>query len=355
MDDTQRSYAGFSPVSFVLLLLFSAALFTIPSVRADELIMKDGSRLFGEVVKRDNGTLEFKTSYAGVIKVKWDDVAELHADEPMKLMLDDESISTAKHIKSNEEGLFISDDDIEPDLSEPSLAQEELAYINPEPWRTGDGYKLDGHINFALERQRGNTDKDEIDVDGDLIWRFKDDRFTMFGELERDHNNNKKTTDNWKLDSAYDHFFTKKWFAGAYLGFEHDRFADLNLRSVVGPKAGYQWFESREMNLRMSAGPMYVDEDFDEDPDDDYIALGWNINFDKYLFQEFMQFYHRHNGLWSMDDTSDLVWNAWTGVRFPLVWRFVASTELQVEYDGGAAETADDLDTTYTLKIGYQW
>ena len=355
MDDMQRSRVRFFPALLVPFLLFAATLLPGQPAWADELIMKDGSRLIGEVVKRENGTLEFKTSYAGVINISWDEVAELHADEPMKLMLDDESISTAKHIKSNEKGLFISDDDIEPDLSEPSLAQDELAFINPAPWRTGDGYKLDGHINFALEKQRGNTDKDEIDVDGDLLWRFKDDRVTMFGELERDRNNNDKTTDNWKLDGAYDHFLSKQWFAGAYLGFEHDRFADLNLRTVVGPKIGYQWFESKAMNLRTSAGPMYVDEDFDEDPDDDYIALGWGIDFDKYLFSEFMQFYHRQTGLWSMDDTSDLVWNTWTGLRFPLVWRFVASTEINVEYDGGAAETADDTDTTYTLKIGYQW
>ena len=80
-----------------------------------------------------------------------------------------------------------------------------------------------------------------------------------------------------------------------------------------------------------------------------------NIYFDKYLFGEFMQVYHRQGGLWSMDDTSDLVWNTWTGLRFPLVLGFVASTEMQVEYDSGAADEADDLDTTYSLKLGYAW
>ena len=321
---------------------------------ADELIMQDGSRLFGEVIKRENGTLDFKTSYAGVIKVKWAEVSELHADKPMQLMLDDESTRTAQHIKTSEEGIYL-DDDIEPDLAEPSLAQSELAFINPDPWRTGEGYKLSGQVNFALEKERGNTDSDEIDIDGDLIWRFRDDRFKMFGELERDRNNNKKTKDKWKLNNAYDHFLDKKWYAGAFLGLEHDRFADLNLRTIVGPKVGYQWFESRDMNLSVEAGPMYVDEDFDKAEDDDYLALGWGINFDKYLFKEFMQFYHRQNGFWSMDDTSNLVWNTWTGLRFPLAWGFVASTEMQVEYDSGAPSDVDEVDTTYTLKLGYAW
>jgi hypothetical protein len=109
------------------------------------------------------------------------------------------------------------------------------------------------------------------------------------------------------------------------------------------------------MNLSTEIGPMYTDEDFDTDEDDDYIALGWAINFDKYLFEEFMQFYHRQTGLWSMDDTGNLVWNTWTGLRFPLNWGFVASTEMQVEYDSGAANNKDEVDTTYTLKLGYMW
>jgi putative salt-induced outer membrane protein YdiY len=335
-------------------LLLALVYLPVQQTYADELLMRDGSRLLGKVVKREGKTLEFETSYAGVIKVKWDEVSELHADEPMKLMLKDESTLNAQHIKNTETGILL-DDNIEADQSTESLAQSELEYINPDPWRTGDGYKLTGHINFALEKERGNTDEDEIDIDGDLTWRFLKDRFRMFGEFERDRKNNKKTKDKWKLDNSYDHFLTRKWFAGAYLGFEHDQFADLNLRTIIGPKVGYQWFESKEMNLRTEAGPMYTDEDFDNDPDDDYLALGWGINFDKYLFGEFMQVYHRQGGLWSMDDTSDLVWNTWTGLRFPLVLGFVASTEMQVEYDSGAADEADDLDTTYSLKLGYAW
>jgi len=335
-------------------LLLALVYLPVQQTYADELLMRDGSRLLGKVVKREGGTLEFETSYAGVIKVKWDEVSELHADEPMKLMLKDESTLNAQHIRNTEAGILL-DDNIEADQSTESLAQSELEYINPDPWRTGDGFKLTGHINFALEKERGNTDEDEIDIDGDLTWRFLDDRLRMFGEFERDRKNNKKTKDKWKSSNSYDHFFTRKWYAGAFLGFEHDQFADLNLRTIIGPKVGYQWFESKEMNLSTEAGPMYTDEDFDNDPDDDYLALGWGINFDRYFFEEFMQFYHRQTGLWSMDDTSDLVWNTWTGLRFPLVLGFVASTEMQVEYDSGVANEVDDLDTTYSLKLGYAW
>jgi len=193
---------------FFILLLFTLICLPATQTHADELLMRDGSRLLGKVIKREGGKLEFETSYAGVIKVKWDEVSELHADEPMKLMLKDKNTLTTQHIKNTEAGILL-DDNIEADQSTESLAQAELEYINPDPWRTGDGYKLDGHINFALSKERGNTDKDEIDADADLTWRFLDNRLRMFGEFERDRNDSKKTKDKWKLSNNFDHFLTK--------------------------------------------------------------------------------------------------------------------------------------------------
>jgi len=130
-------------------LLCALTSLSVTRTFADELLMNDGSRLLGKVVKREGGTLEFKTSYAGVIKVKWAEVSELRADEPMKLMLKDESTLTAQRIRNTETGILL-DDNIEADQSIQSLAQDDLEYINPDPWRTGEGYKLNGHINFAL-------------------------------------------------------------------------------------------------------------------------------------------------------------------------------------------------------------
>jgi len=321
---------------------------------ADELLMRDGSHLLGKLIKLEGAKLEFETSYAGVIRVKWKKVSELHTDEPMKLMLKDGNAFTVQHIRNGEAGILL-DDNNELDLFRQLLTQSELEFINPEPWRTGDGYKLDGHINFAIERERGNTDKDELDVDMDLTWRSRHYRFKTFGEFERDRNNNKKIKDKWKLNNDFDHFISRKRYIGVALDFEQDQFADLALRAIVGPKTGYQWFESTDLNLSTEIGPMYVRENFETEPDDNFIALGLGVNFDKYVFDEFMQFYHRQNGLWSLENSDDIVWNSWTGLRFPLVYGAIISTEIRIEYDTRAVEDADELDTKYTLKLGYTW
>jgi putative salt-induced outer membrane protein YdiY len=341
------------PISLTLTIILSiAVILSVPAANADELIMRDGSRLLGEVVKRENNTLDFKTSYAGVIKIQWDQVAEVNTDKPMEVLLVDDTIVSGTRITNNVDDLVVEG---ESGLPPQTLGQDIVDVINPEPWRKGEGYKLSGRVNLAYSKQRGNTDKDETDVDGDLTWRRKYDRFLAFGELERDKTDDTLTTEKWKLEGAYNYFVTKKWYWGGFGRLEHDKFADLDLRTSVGPLVGYQWFESRKMNLSTSTGISYVDENFKDAEDDDYVALPWAVNFDRFVFGEFMQFYHKQTGFWSLEDTSDVVWDTWTGLRFPLILGLVASTEIKVEYDSGAAEGADDTDTTYSLKLGYQW
>jgi putative salt-induced outer membrane protein YdiY len=333
---------------FTLLTLLSA------TTQADELILRDGSRVLGEVVKRSNGTLEFKTKFAGTIKVKWAEVAELKTDQPMEFLLSDDSTVKVTRVTNNIDDMIV-EGEAASGLPPQTLGQDVVAVINPEPWRKGEGRKFSGLVNFAFERERGNTDQDEIDWDGALTLRGKNDRFRGHGEYEKDVNDNTTTTKKWKLEGSYNYFFTPKWYSGAFTRFEHDKFADLDLRTSVGPLIGYQWFEGEEMNLSTSTGISYVDEDFINADDDDYAALPWSIDFDMFLFDEFVQVYHKQVGFWNLEDTSDVVWDTWTGLRFPLAFGLVASTELKVEYDSGAVDNTDDTDTTYTLKLGYKW
>lgn len=334
------------------LSLFTAMLLLVTPLSADELLMKDGSRLLGKVVKQEDGTLEFETTYAGTIKVQWDQVSELHADEPIELLLENEELHKVTTISNTEDATVVT---AVTDGSSESLAPDAIAFINPEPWRYGVGHRFTGRANLALKSQRGNTESDEIDMDGELGWRWKDDRVSIFGQLEKDTSFGVTTSQNWLLTGKYDHFQTERFYYGANTGFEHDEFADLHLRSQIGPHVGYQFFERPTLNLSTDIGVTYVDEDFIDAQDDDYMALSWQVNYDWFIVPDYIQFYHRNNGLLSMEDVGDLVINSWTGFRFPLYMGIVASVEGEVKYDGGAPSNVDSKDTTYRAKLGYQW
>ncbi|MGB5427837.1 MAG: DUF481 domain-containing protein [Gammaproteobacteria bacterium] len=334
------------------LLSFTLMLLAVAPLKADELIMKDGSRLLGKVVKQEEGTLDFETSYAGTIKVKWDEVSELHADEPVRVMLEDEELYETTDITLENGDAVIT---AVTDGTSVSIEPDAITFINPEPWRYGEGYRLTGRLNAGLVYQRGNTVSDEIDIDGNLGLRWKVDRVTAYGQYEKDSSFGETTAQNWLLTGKYDHFQTERFYYGANVGFEHDEFADLDLRSKIGPHIGYQFFERPTLNLSTDAGVMYVNENFIESEDGDYMAFSWLVDFDWFVIPDHVQFYHRQNGLLSMEDVGDLVINSWTGFRFPLYMGVVASLEAEVKYDGGSPSNIDSMDTTYRAKLGYQW
>jgi len=344
---TTRTLASASravPVGLLLTVLLPA--------QADELLMKDGSRLLGTVVKKENGILDFETGYAGVIKVQWSEVSELRSDNKVQVLLDDDTTVDASTIRNTADATVLESG---PDQPQTSMAPERIAYLNPEPWRLGEGFKWTGRVNVDLELERGNTDEDEYNVDGMTKFRRKNDRFTISGQYEKDRNGGETTTQKWKLLNKYDYFLSQKLYAGALLGLEHDKFADLDLRTIVGPHVGYQFFESKERNLDTNVGFLYVDENYETADDDQYWSLGWQVDFDWFLIPDRVQFYHRQNGLQDVSDTDNLVIDSWTGFRFPLVMGIVASTEAEIEYDGGAPADVDKTDTTYRVKLGYEW
>jgi len=328
------------------------ALVAVPPVMADELIMKDGSRLLGKVVKKEDGTLEFETSYAGVIKVSWDSISELHTEQPVKILLDDETTLAAGTILKTEEATVLETD---PDMPVHSVTPGTVAYINPEPWRTGEGIKWTGLFNIDLEVDRGNTDEDDFAVDGLMKIRRQHDRFTFSGQYDEEKTDGALTTQEWKQGNKYDYFLSEKFYYGALLVFEHDKFSDLDLRTRVGPHVGYQFFESKDLNLDTNVGLLYVDENYDVGEDDDFWSLGWQIDFDWFLVPDRVQLYHRHTGFQSVSNAGNLTIDSWTGFRFPLYKGIVASTEAEIDYDGGAPSDVDRTDTTYRVKLGYQW
>jgi len=321
------------------------------SAIADELVMKDGSRLLGTVVKKDSGnTFDFKTSYAGVITIKWTEVDKLTADTPITVLL--KSGNTHEVVNATK-----TDDDIIV-LSGAShtetVALNQVAFFSPDPWRLGQGWHWEGNTNVALSFERGNTDKNDFGMDFAMTFRQLDDRVKLNGDYDREESNDVLTDENWRLMTRYDHFASNQFFYGGTLGFEHDRFADLQLRTTIGPLVGYEFYDSKLMNLDVAGGPVYVKENFYTAENNEYGAFGWQLNFDRFITDS-IQFYHRHNGLLSMEDAENFVWDTWTGLRFPVYAGIVASTEVKIEYDGGAKEDVDKTDTTYSVKLGYQW
>jgi hypothetical protein len=320
--------------------------------KADVVVMMNGDRLSGKVREKRGDVLRFKTGYAGTINIKWERVRELRTDEVLLTTLDDGTELRARAIEVGDGKVTITPSDGAEPVTVEKAGIAVIRHLYREPER-GDDFT--GRANLFARSEKGNTDSEDIGLDFDMTYRRKTHRFRLFGELETDRREAEKTRQRWMFSAAYNSFLTEKVYFTGLLKFEHDKFANLDLRTSVGPFMGYQFFESRPLNLTTEIGVVLVNEDYGTEPGNDYWGPGWHIVFNKYIYDDYLQFYHEQSGFWNARKRDKWLWVSWTGLRVPLFGGVIGSLEAKLDYDSEPAEEAERTQARYRLKLGYRW
>lgn len=334
------------------ILVLAAIAVTGAAVTADELHMRNGSILIGKLVSAEADTVVFDTPFAGAIPVKKENIAKLVTSEPVTLKTTSGEVLRNRTITASDQQLVAVADGEAPVTFVPT----DIDLINPEPWQLGDGFKWTGNVSAALEIERGNSDSDEYDFAARSIWRSLKSRYTINGAMEFEESNGVEVSDNWDLQFKYDRFLTNPDnYLGAAAKFEYDKFADLDLRTTIGPYLGRQFLDKPILNIKGEIGPVWVDEQFNEAEDDDYAGALWDFAVTSNVIGFGTTLYLEHDGTFSFDDPDNLILNTLVGLRMPLIYGFETKLEAKWEYNGGAVEGVDDLDETYIFGIGYAW
>jgi putative salt-induced outer membrane protein YdiY len=317
---------------------------------SDEIFLKNGDRLTGTVKTTTDGKLVLETAYSGEIGIKIADIQRVTTDKPVSVTLDDETQMTG--ILSSPDGAEMRiAADVDQQAQPVSMSHIAAIKIPEVP-----GLRIRGQANAGLDMNRGNTDQDTYHVDAESIFRWPDDRVTLNGSGDLEKSNGDKTKQQATLGGKYDHFMNKKWFLYSGLGFEHDKFADLTLRTTVSAGSGYQIYETDRTNLSIEAGPAYIWEDYDESEDDDYAAVHWGLRFDHFLVEAWkLQAFHRHRLDWSVEDSSAYLFKSATGLRVPIFGNLQATAQVNFDRNNNPAAGAKKNDYEYLLTGGYSW
>ncbi len=334
----------------IVVLLLAACLSSLSM--ADEILLKNGSKIIGTLVSAQDGGIVFDTPFAGEITIAGENIERITTAQPVNLKLKDRTVLRDQQLVSTEDGTVAKG----PDGTKANFNPGEIAFVNPEPWRMGDGYKWFGDVNVYLQSERGNTDTDEWDGDFETIWRSLADRYTIRGNYERDEANGDKNKNQWNLRNKYDRFREQNPddYYGMQVAFAYDEFADLDLRTTVGPYVGRQFFDTPYLAVSGEVGVVYVDEQFDVAEDNDFWGANWEFRATTELFP-WLDLYADQVGVLNFDEFDELLVDTRVGVSFPTVMGVKASLEVIYEYDGGAVDGVDDTDETYNFKLGYEW
>ena len=252
-------------LSFITLLF---ALFCVfrSGTSADEIILQNGDRLTGKVVKMENNTIILETEYSAPIEIKKNKILKISTSDPVDLRLSGGEVLKGA-VKGTDNGRLVveSSDDREKTY----IAWDRITAINPAPVPPS---KWKGNINAGASIQSGNTDRTNASVGAEAVRKTATDRFGMRFLYNYAEEDDEVSARNTYGTAKYDYFFTKKYFGYLSIEMLHDKFKNLNLRTVVGPGVGYQIWDDPVKFLLVEAGLSYFSEDRKEGDDEDWLT-----------------------------------------------------------------------------------
>lgn len=349
----QVSQLSFWVVVSVLLVLSS-----LPSVLADEVVLKDGSKIIGEIQSMEGKSLHVKTVFNKDVVIDWEQVATLKTEKPMPFAQADGTILQGTAGPGANGQLAITAAGIQ------APAQVTLASITainpaPKPYMTVTGFLQIGAIV-----NDGNTQNRSFQGSGELEARTEITRFNVRGLYNyAQANDGELTARNAQASTKFDYFFTKRAYGFVSALFQGDEFQDLRLRTALSAGPGYQVIEKgdfagpnlTEMELFAEAGISYFDEDFDSSPDSNYAAARWSVKLNWPLYEKKIVVFHFHEGFPGLEDAKDLFVTTEQGVRLKIFDGFFAALQVNWRWDSTPAPGRERDDTVYLFNLGFNF
>ena len=349
------------------LLVFASGASALTGAR---IVLHDGSSIVADIVDYRGDQITLSTSFSRELKIDVALISDIEAspddrDVSTLLLKDGRRVETAPMMVTS--GVIaLSDGEI--------IKLADVDKLNPEPWEMGEGYAWEGLASAAFTFARGNTDSDQIDLAVNTQFDSTRDRITLRANVEQDTaivfiqtegnegsgetvSSREPSADNWQLVTKYDYYLedSANHYLGVNASVEADKFADIRMRSYLGPYYGRKLFEGAWGKLDGELGLVWVDTDFFDAEDTEYLGANWNITGESEVLGGESKVYLTHVGILNVSDDNSLILDTTIGFGFPFLFGLEAAAEFSVDYDGAAAVGKKSVDQSYNLRVGYSW
>jgi putative salt-induced outer membrane protein len=248
-------------------------------VRADQVILKNGDRLTGMIVKSDAKTLLIKTDLAGDVNVQWDAVTAIVSSQPLHLGLKDGqtvvgTVATADgkfEVATKTTGEITTPKDavvtVRDDDEEKSYDTEIDRLKNP---RLTDFWT--GLLDTGLSLTRGNSSTLSYTLAAKAVRQTTRDKITVYttavyatdATTPPSHTTAHAILGGVRGDlNVSDHLFVF-----GFTDFQYDEFQHLDLRNTLGGGLGYHVIKTDNTTFDVFGGGDFEQEYFSPNPPD---------------------------------------------------------------------------------------
>jgi putative salt-induced outer membrane protein YdiY len=251
------------------LLLTIAAIFLLsPAVFADQITLKNGDRLTGDIIRSDDKILVVKSEFVGEVTIQWTAVDAIVSTQTLHVGLKDGQ--TVVGTVSSNDGKFQLQTK---DAGAVTTAKESIVVMRSDKEQAAYDAALDrlqhphltdfwgGFVDAGLSTTKGNSDTLSFVLGGKAVRAAPSDKITVHINSIYAKNNTAgtSTTTAHAINGGIrgDLNVNPKLFAFGFTDFEFDQFQRLDLRNVLGGGAGYHAIKTKRAVFDLSGGGAY--------------------------------------------------------------------------------------------------
>ena len=230
--------------------------------------MKNGDRVTGSIVKKDDTKLTIKTVHFGTVTLPWDQVDSVKVDAPLTVILPNDKAVEGTIATSGDKIIVTEKSTTETvapkDIVALRNADEQKTYLRLLRPRWFELWLISGNIGIA--GTSGNATTRTFSIPVTLVRATRNDKTTAYFNFIRSAASVNGTT----VDTAsavrggwsYNRNLRPKLFATVFNDFEYDRFQNLDLRAVLGGGLGLHAWKREKGFLDLVGGADYNHESF---------------------------------------------------------------------------------------------
>lgn len=233
------------------------------SLWADQIVLKNGDRVTGVIVKKDAKSITIKTDLFGVVTAPWDQVASILADKEINVVLADGK-TVAGTLRQTEDKIEISSggQTLAVPREEVKLmrdAAEQQAYerlLNPSWTRLWAGT---GSVGFAGTAGNARTSTFTTGLQAARV-TTTDKTTVYFNSVQASalvEGRSAGTAQAVRGGFGYSRNVGSRMFVNTFNDYEYDKFQNLDLRTVFGGGLGYKALRRERMTLDLLGGGAY--------------------------------------------------------------------------------------------------
>jgi hypothetical protein len=339
-----------------------AVLLTASPAWADQIVLKDGDRITGEIIKKDQLTVTMRSKNFGTVTLKWDDIATVSTDQPLNVVLANDV--TVKSVIQTQDGRIQITAPGAPQSVAPAdiiaLRNDNEEKVYERLLHPGllDLWTITGSLNLA--GTKGNAKTSTVTTPVNFLRASNTSRTTAYfnsiGATALVNGVNAQTARAVRGGWSYSRNLTKDLFANSFNDYEYDKFQSLDLRTVIGAGLGYQLWTAETGRLAVVSGGAWNRERFSPATLPSFVRRSgeayWGDDFNYKLstrtsvLQGFRMFNDlSHTGEYRMNFDVNMV----TGLTKWLNWNIAVSNR----YLSDPAFGRKKNDVLYTTGIGF--